>query len=430
MTSEEQLSGIEWPDGWYIFERGMITGPHKTKEAFTDARQIPDESDEEILISRKGFSKWYNFSDLSSLYKKADKTFISGNMSVQEIEECLSNDIEKLANLLKKVEKEAAIEITQNTTLQEISSLESIVKADDSDSYSNLSLIDVLYESHNNSIPISNPVNHAVTKKTVGPKSLEPTKLSNPFEHHESFNAKNDQSNSNNDHQVIKEKNASIPKDRQSMQDSNQNRLEQNAMHDQASTSDNRDKQITKSKIKTPLQYTNVGLRDKVNRAGGEALKQQQKLHNQQPELHSKMTIASRLAYNHMMLAGRLRLGPLLSPFIEAYPKFIATLGFQWGIWLKRSFVATQIHLHGSANVSVFKIFLAMIPLWHFIEAYKLANMIAKMEMQNGYKRTSPFFATLLAMFPPFTISYLQNSMNGHWRLHVLNATNKKKPQQ
>lgn len=83
------------------------------------------------------------------------------------------------------------------------------------------------------------------------------------------------------------------------------------------------------------------------------------------------------------------------------------------------------MHLKGTANVGSMKMISALIPVWHMVEAYRLAKIITFMEIQNGYKRTSPMLAALLSIIPPFAMMYLQSSMNAHWTLHVINSSKK-----
>jgi hypothetical protein len=44
------------------------------------------------------------------------------------------------------------------------------------------------------------------------------------------------------------------------------------------------------------------------------------------------------------------------------------------------------------------------------------------MEMQNGYRSTNTFLATLAAVFPPFYMIMIQSALNKHWRLHVYHS--------
>jgi len=67
-----------------------------------------------------------------------------------------------------------------------------------------------------------------------------------------------------------------------------------------------------------------------------------------------------------------------------------------------------------------------MIPGVHLLLAYDLAKAVRYMEMQNGYRSTKPWLATLAAIFPPFYILMIQSALNKHWRLHVFNSAGTK----
>ncbi|MEZ4743633.1 MAG: hypothetical protein R3B45_14505 [Bdellovibrionota bacterium] len=127
------------------------------------------------------------------------------------------------------------------------------------------------------------------------------------------------------------------------------------------------------------------------------------------------------LAYHHMILAGRLRLGALNSPWLEAYVKFFGSLGLYWGIWLRRTALATTMHLNGSSIKKSGRIFwLSFIPGYHMIMGRKVAAAVLSLETQNGYRTVSPTLAMFLSIFPPFVIYYLQSALNKHWELHIM----------
>lgn len=137
------------------------------------------------------------------------------------------------------------------------------------------------------------------------------------------------------------------------------------------------------------------------------------------------------LSYQHMLQQGRLRLGPLLNPGVEAFPKFIVSLGFQWGSWYKNTLNSVAHHVTGDHMENANKYFwLALMPIYHMVLTFRLAKLMRVMESQNGYKKTSPLIATMFSIFPPLAIFYLQNKLNSHWKLHVYFETSSKKTQQ
>jgi hypothetical protein len=80
-------------------------------------------------------------------------------------------------------------------------------------------------------------------------------------------------------------------------------------------------------------------------------------------------------------------------------------------------------HLTGSVKAKMsLPLWFCMIPGLHLFVAYSLASAVRQMEMQNGYRSTNTFLATLAAVFPPLYIIMIQSALNKHWRLHVYHS--------
>ena len=136
-----------------------------------------------------------------------------------------------------------------------------------------------------------------------------------------------------------------------------------------------------------------------------------------------KLMDPSLFAQQYFAIRGRLRLGRVFSPVTGALIYTPLTLGGYWWDWFARSSEEVSWHVNGSSKVNfVLPIWCCMIPGVHLVLAYLLANMVSKMEMENGYRGVKPVLATMLALFPPFYILMMQSALNRHWRLHVYHS--------
>jgi hypothetical protein len=328
-----EFSNIDWPDGWFIFERGVVKGPLTTRETFS--RKAKEEDASSLMVSRKGFGSWYALNDLASAYLQADRIGVSHSATVKDIELTLSEEI----NRLKAVESR----ISDQRHLA-LSDLETTVR--------------------------ENSVGNLSARK--GPVQQKRS-LKEPV--------------------VLKGQ----PGQDQDRQDDGVAAGMQNSR----ATLDSR-------RTKSPDEVQNQEASAKMS---------------QQPRPRAKKSRSERdreLAYNHMVLAGRLRLGNLNNPWVEAYAKFFAALGLYWGVWYQRAAVAVSFHIDASLIPNSSRLFWrALIPGYHMVLARKLASGIAVMERQNGYQWTSPTKAMWLSLFPPCAIYYMQSAINRHWKLHV-----------
>lgn len=128
-------------------------------------------------------------------------------------------------------------------------------------------------------------------------------------------------------------------------------------------------------------------------------------------------------AERYFGLQSRLRLGRVFSPTLGAFLYTPLTLGGYWWDWFVRACDEVGWHLTGSVKAKMsLPLWFCMIPGLHLFVACSLARAVRQMEMQNGYRSTSIFLATLAAVFPPFYIIMIQSALNKHWRLHVYHS--------
>ena len=138
---------------------------------------------------------------------------------------------------------------------------------------------------------------------------------------------------------------------------------------------------------------------------------------------HAKKTTDPRELY--MILRGRLRLGDIRSTFNVAVMQYLCTLSLSSFFWARKLRQEVFFHVYGEFKPRAFIDYLMVVPFFHFIAIHRLAKLLHNAEQQNHYKRTSVWTATLLGIFPPFAISYLQENTNRHWMLHVVNVRKK-----
>lgn len=55
-----------WPGDWYLYSQGEVKGPLTAEEAFS---QKSGRSNEDVFVSRQGFTQWYPLRDLAELFQ-------------------------------------------------------------------------------------------------------------------------------------------------------------------------------------------------------------------------------------------------------------------------------------------------------------------------------------------------------------------------
>ncbi|MFK7823476.1 MAG: hypothetical protein AB8G05_04935 [Oligoflexales bacterium] len=133
------------------------------------------------------------------------------------------------------------------------------------------------------------------------------------------------------------------------------------------------------------------------------------------------------LAYHHLILKGRLRLGSLHNP-LTLILKMIATFGYGWKSWYEQAMIECSYHIDDPNALENLKgLWKVMIPGPHMFKIYSLARLVLQMEVQNHYRRTSPLLSFLLSLVPPLAVIYLQSAINRHWHLHICHFIQNKK---
>jgi len=380
-----EISNIDWPDGWFLFEHGVVRGPFSTRETFTQKTSSQDSSS--FMVSRKGFGRWYSLNDLASVYKRGDHLGIANLSTVEDVENELFQAIQTLTKLQDRVKDSA-----QNS-LNEIKKMNQQI----SDSAASLSSPSV------NKGPVkardlspSNKVNASQVSSSETASAASPKDQAQKSFHLKENSKKTETLRRNGQENLTKKQ----PKNRNANKGKKNFKLQESRNTARFGKDSNAPETITSQK-----EAASVGKSVRVS-----AGKQNREI-----------------AYHHMMMAGRLRLGPINNPWTEAFAKFFAGFGFYWGIWIRKTAMATTMHLDGSVIPNSSRLlWLSLIPGYHMVMAHKVARAVLSLEKQNGYKTVSPKKAVWLSIIPPFAIFYLQSALNRHWKLHVENEVKMK----
>ena len=368
-----------WPDGWFVSNGRMVKGPYAAADVFGVSCQVKLSkilavSPERLLISRKGFKKWYAHEDLSKLY-------LEGGMSVAGSELGVNSD-----------SVEASI---KSELLGELEEMENLLKAVKGENGPKLS--DPLSGEQSGKI---------VMKKTLGPSALGPTQVATPAHiEKDRFETLMGAHNKNTD-----------------ASDKAFDAVSAVAKAVASSTEDLQDKKIIRDGLKHSISAADTSdISQEANVRRDDAALASEELRKFTPSKENAF------AYHHMVLRGKLRLGDIKTASSELIAGFLS-LGLNSGFFISRAFGESMWHMNPAANHKTSKlvVMLSMIPIINLIFYKRLAEKIQQMELQNNYHATSVPAATLLGLCPPIANAYLQAKLNKHWKLHALNVMQKK----
>ncbi len=130
----------------------------------------------------------------------------------------------------------------------------------------------------------------------------------------------------------------------------------------------------------------------------------------------------SQLDELYILLRSRLRLGQVRKGALGPLLSWIFTAGMGSIAAANRIHLEARFHLQGDL-VKLPHRWCAGLPIIAALSLVSLGKLILTLEEQNQYRATSPRVAGLLSIFPPLAIWYLQRSLNRHWYLHVVHAS-------
>lgn len=326
-----------WPDGWYVSDGEDVKGPFEADKVFNLIGNRQDLGrDENLIVSRRGFKKWYRLGDL-------EKLFIDNDYCDNDLEESLKEDL-----------------------LEELYQVEAILTS----------------------------VKEQSTKN-------------------------------------VQQKIGDIPQ-----KDEGTNAEERGLRYPtrQKVVPDKRSLQAITSKLAKKIAQDTPDLQDKKLASDTMLQKKEIWKHSEQALTAANMVKNYRpseensIAYYHMTLRGRLRLGDLKTPSGEMVVSLL-TFGLISPFFIRR--VAKEISWHVDKNIASkelkpFATVLMIVPILNIFYFSKLCQEIIKMEKQNSYRSTSVTLGSLLAITPPLACFYVQSKLNKHWRLHVSNVLKNK----
>lgn len=377
-----------WPDGWFVSNGKQVKGPYAAADVFGVSCQVKlsrilGVSPERLLISRKGFKKWYAHEDLTKLYLEGGMSVSSSSVS-DSVESSLKSDLlgelEEMETLLQTVKGEAGPSLGVSSSTKSSSK-------------------------------------KVVMKKTLGPSALAPGGLATPS-HIEKTNLENVVGAAGFSGTSAKAENSEKAFEAVSVV----------AKTVAAQTEELQDKKIIRDGISSLAEnkkhIDSVEVKSKPHEAEvrhDAALEASNKLRNFKPSKQNAF------AYNHMILRGKLRLGDIKTATSEL---LFGTLcaGLNAGFFISRAFGEATWHMNPAANHKTSKlvILLSMIPVLNLIFYKRLADKIQQMELQNNYHSISVPGAVILGLCPPLANAYLQSKLNKHWKLHALSVMQKK----
>jgi hypothetical protein len=388
-----------WPDGWFVSNGEKIEGPFSAEEVFEKefGKNILDpksSGSSEVLVSRKGFKKWYRKDDLGRL-------FHDGSTIDKEVEESLKGDL-----------------------LSELSQMESIL--------SSVSPGDIASDIDGLNDKKSDRKEKIVVKKTLGPEALSnaPKK---PFSGSSNKSLKKIVG-AESESKAISEslKKASKKAARSVATKSLSKSVSKKATKKVAkkiakATEDLQDKKLIKDTL--------ISDNSKANSSGYESteieptgIEHRREVAKEAASKVKNFTPSSKNAfsYYHMILRGRLRLGNIYTPLAVAFTGLL-TLGFSSASFITSSYRDVDWHIDPKSqkNFSFISKLLMCLPLINVIYFLKLAFKVEEMEMQNSYRSVNKFLTAVFSLVPGLAQFYLQKVINNHWRLHALSVMKK-----
>jgi len=360
-------TGRVWQEGWYIYQDGKIQGPLGLMEALT--RPYLGNDQQSVLISRRGYGRWYELSFLAPKITPKDQIFSTERKIVNAVNTDIFRTKSSPGSFNKKSLSKTNIFEVDNTL-----GAESIIQ--------------------NNSVNFTSNANDSASFDLKNVNSVDKKSKKLRFlTRHPSFAPS-----------LVK---PVIP-------DSSDNQKK---------------KQISKSDLHHPVSRNaaDIAYKDyalavapsiQTNSISSEKIIE--KLRENNP-VHQEPT-KGEIIQEYFISRKKLRLGSLKSVPIFAGIGYISTFSFLWGIWIVQSLREIQYHCHGKTKVNWALAIVANIPIIHVFFALFLAEQVLEMQRQNRYKTVYKPLVLLLSIFPPACMAYLQIAINEHWLLHAKSA--------
>lgn len=375
-----------FPKNWYFYREGKVQGPAAIDEIMRAGSK--DGQGQKILVSKIGFEKWYPIDDLGELFAAQSQMELETAIEIEQLKKMAQQKTQHLRD------KQPTVAARNIETLQQQSGQ---------------------YFQQYYSIQSPTQPKH-LNFQAPAPQAVEPpeTNVSIPFQQ-EQGNKKPIQEpvTKATPEQVIAE-----------------------APTFMAAAPQARTATLTKP---APTKLSRLQ-KQNVKRAAKNATHTQTK--SIKPTRHGTATMQAAVAsaatleqnvFNQIYVSnkGPLRLGRFQNALGTAFLMFPLSLGLFWISWFRSTLIEVYWHVTGDYNLKgkIPSTWLALIPGVHFYFAYKFARLLRNAEQQDGYRSTQPWFATWLAVFPPFYMMYMQDQINSHWRNHVLVCWQRQKAQ-
>lgn len=460
-----------WPDHWFLSDGENTFGPFSPGEMFEAVYMdelVPDFAGidpSSIIVSRKGFEKWYAYTDLKNLYEHGYTP--SGGVEESLKQELLA-ELEQIKGLLKdqknqknqknqKVDTEqreqpksdeflrhAAENLSENVRENPLKQQREVevgeLFASSPESSQRLSPLPLTSKgtsrvpkspaSFGSITGVDTPItSRELIEKSVRSAASQVADLTEELQDRKIIRdgllrAAGKFTDTFPDSQQGVELGVEPDADKASVQSPAQNPMK--ASDDRTSvgtsaravpaefvtTTKTNPESKARKKVKNTNEVGNTEGRTSKNDKSGEEKSTEETSHftpTEQTEKH----------YYHMILRGRLRLGHFFSPGLQALICLL-TFGLSSGFFVNRSGSQVVWHVNNQSKWRPLLVRgMSYIPGVWAISFVLLARDMRKMEMQNHYRETSPALTFLLSLIPPFAVLYLQRKLNRHWHLHV-----------
>ena len=384
-----------FPKNWYFYREGKVQGPTSIEEIMRAGPK--DGQGQKILVSKIGFEKWYPIDDLGELFAAQSQMELETAIEIEQLKKMVQQKTQQIR------EKQPAVTPRNINAAQQQSAqyfqhrytIESPSVAKEPDFQAKLAYQN---EASISSVIVQQDSGASIQDKI--PTREEPSKI-RP--------------------QDAKELASSSIKSDASSSALNKTDVSTLIHPSTVPGSPSRTEKTSKSQKQKAKQAA---------RAAKKILaKSQAKASTSLPQALPKRTLLDQKTFDQIYVSNKasLRLGRFQNALSCSFLLFPLTLGFFWISWFQNTLLEVYWHVTGDYKLKgkIPSLWLAAIPGVHFYFAYKFSLLLRNAEQQDGYRSTQPWFATWLAVIPPFYMMYMQDQINNHWRQHVLSCWKK-----
>ncbi len=383
-TSNQTTSApSQWSGDWFVFNNGVVQGPLSAIQAFS--METTDVQGKPILISKKGFTQWYQLLELAEIFKVTEDLGrrVNSEKAALTQQQIITNaiDIRKQEAKSNQSEKRAG---ESQANRKELFSSKLIKKQVGPKTHR---IVDIRPQAV---IAMQAAANAKVESKSAVIKAVEVKNIDVRTPEIKALDIKAPDIKASENKIIVK----------------------------------NKDVKVVAKTIEVKKGSA------KANKAAEQMTAPEAALYKSPITAKKASTepTTKQLLQEYFFIRGRLRLGKIRSPWATAFFGLPLSCGLLWPFWMGSLLKEIFYHSANRTNFPKSVVVMGFIPGLHFYGVFRLAQLVREMEMQNKYKSVSPFMAATFAIFPPFAMAYLQDAANRHWLLHARHVASPKKP--